>query len=83
MAVAVAGAMAVAVAIAMAVAVAVTVAVAVAVSVAVAMAVPGAVAKQLRSRQNDLDDSRIYQRSVVHGVPVAGTALRLLSLPAG
>ena len=70
-------------AVAGAVAMVMVMAVAVPVSVAVVMAGAGAVAKQLRSKRNDLDDSRIYQRSVVHGLPVAGIAIRLLSLRAG
>ena len=62
---------------------AVAVVVAVAGAVAVAMAVVMAGAKQLRSKRNVLDHTWIYQRGAVHGLPVAGTSLRLLSLPAG
>ena len=33
--------------------------------------------------KNGLDDTRIYQRGVVHALPTFGSAIRLLSLPAG
>jgi len=80
-AMAVTGAVGVAVAGSMAVAGAVTGAVVVAVAGAVAMAVAGVI--QLRSRQNAVDDFRIYFGGAVHGLPVAGSAIRLLPLPAG
>ena len=49
---------------------------------AVAVAVAGAVAN-FKECENDLDDSRICVSGVVYGLPVAGSAIRLLSLPAG
>ena len=70
--------MAVAVAGAIAMAVAVAVAVAVAGAVAVAVAVVN-----FKECKNGLDDSWICVSGAVHGLPVAGVAIRLLSLPAG
>jgi hypothetical protein len=78
MAVAMAMAMAVAMAVAMAMAMAVAMAMVVAMAVAVAMVVVN-----FKECKNDLDDTRIYQRGVVHALPTFGSAIRLLSLPAG
>ena len=57
-----------------------------AVVMVMAMAVVMAMAMVMvnfKEYQNGLDDSRIYQRGVVHGLPTFGSAIRLLSLPAG
>ena len=71
-------------AVAMAMAVAVVMAGAVAVAMAVATAVAGSWAVvNFKEYQNGLDDSRICFGGVVHGLPVAGVAIRLLSLRAG
>ena len=68
-------------------AVAVAMEVAVAVAMAMAMAKAGAMVAvkktNLRRCKNDLDDSWIYFSSAFYGLPVAGSALRLLSLRAG
>jgi len=81
--VAVAGATAMAVALAGAMAMAGAMALAVAMALAMAMAVVMAGAKQLRSKRNDLDDTWFHFSGAVHALPTSGTALRLLSLPAG
>ena len=43
----------------------------------------GSGAVKLKEYQNGLDDSRICFGGVVHGLPTFGSAIRLLSLPAG
>ena len=70
--------MVVAMVVAMAVATATAMEVEVAMAVAVAMAVVN-----FKECKNDLDDSWIHFSRVVHGLPVAGSAIRLLSLRAG
>ena len=50
--------------------------------VAVAMAMAVAMVN-FKECKNGLDDTRIYQRGVVHALPTFGSAIRLLSLPAG
>jgi hypothetical protein len=49
--------------------------------VAVAMAMAVAMVN-FKECKNDLDDSRIYFSSAFYGLPVAGSAIRLLSLHA-
>ena len=76
---AVVGVVVVAVAMAMVMAVAVAVAGAGAGAMTVAVAVAMALV-DLQEYKNDLDDSGFCQRGFVYGVPVAGSAIRLLSL---
>jgi membrane protein YdbS with pleckstrin-like domain len=80
--------MAMAVALAMVVVMAMVMVVAAAVVMAVVMVMVMAVAVAVavvnfKECKNDLDDSRICCGGVVHGLPTFGSAIRLLSLPAG